>query len=324
MTFRSWSSWFRSVPWVLRWFLVLILIRPGLDTLYYVKDVSPMLSPLNIVGVLTPILIVVALFSKQVPPIRKVFADQVFFAWGTLIGFNVVAVLTVGLSFQAIEVAVKLFSPFLIFLLARRLIRSKRDLVGVLTTFLYSTAFPFGMLFYEKLVGPVGGSLTLTRGFYRSSGLYADVMSYAIYLVGAFLIAGFLFLQEEGKSTLTRRTLRLAVVSSLSLVGLLHIHHTASYVVAFAIAGLLVYHVLGRRGAGAGAVMVSGFSLATIKLWLLSFIRKTRYIVFSGTIQGVGERELFVENDHKKSACFAVPRKGAYDHWLQILASRRS
>ena len=81
-------------------------------------------------------------------------------------------------------------------------------------------------------------------------------MSYAIYFVGAFLIAGFLFLLEEGESSLTRRTVRLAVVSSLSLVGLLHIHHTASYVVAFAVAGLLVYHVLGRRGAGVGAVIV--------------------------------------------------------------------
>ena len=91
------------------------------------------------------------------PPIGRCLPTQVFFAWGALIGFNVVAVLTVGLSFQAIEVAVKLFSPFLIFLLARRLIRSKRDLIGVLTTFLYSTAFPFGMLFYEKLVGPIRG-----------------------------------------------------------------------------------------------------------------------------------------------------------------------
>ena len=112
------------------------------------------------------------------------------------------------------------------------------------------------MLFYEKIFGPLGRSPVLTRGFYRSSGLYADVMSYAIYFVGAFLIAGFLFLLEEGESTLTRRTLRLVVVSSLSLVGLLHIHHTASYVVAFAVVGLLVYHVLGHKGARVGAVIV--------------------------------------------------------------------
>ena len=136
MTFRRWSSWFRSVPWVLRWFLILVLFRPALDTLYFLKDVSPILSPLNIVGILTPdTCIVLVLLSRRLPPIRRTFADSVFFVWGALIAFNVVAVMTISLSFQAIEVAVKLLSPFLIFLLARRLIRSKRDLVGVLTTF---------------------------------------------------------------------------------------------------------------------------------------------------------------------------------------------
>lgn len=256
MTFRTWILWFRGVPWVLRWFLILMLARPVLDPLYFLKDVSPILSPLYVIGIVTPMLIILVLLSRRLAPVRRTFADSAFWAWGALLGFNVMAVLTVGMSFPTVEVAVKLLSPFLIFLLARRLIRSKRDLIGVLTTFLYSTAFPFCMMFYEKVVSPVHGSLTLTRGFYRSSGLYADVMSYAIYFIGAFLVAGFLFLLEQGDSTLTRRTFRLFAVSTLSLIGLLHIHHTASYVVFFSLAALLAYHVLGRKGAGAGAVIV--------------------------------------------------------------------
>ena len=35
-------------------------------------------------------------------------------------------------------------------------------------------------------------------------------------------------------------------------------------------------------------VIVTGFSLATIKVWLLSFVRRIKYLIFSGTIQEVG------------------------------------
>src|SRR5437016_327172 len=56
MSFSEWKYWFRSLPWSLRWFPLLILIRPLVDNFYYLKNVSPVLSPLYIVGVLTPLL----------------------------------------------------------------------------------------------------------------------------------------------------------------------------------------------------------------------------------------------------------------------------
>ena len=102
------------------------------------------------------------------------------------------------------------------------------------------------MLLYERFVSPLGRVIQ-TRGFGRFEGLYADVMSYAIYMIGAFCIACFLFLDESNRDTFNARARKLTLIGGLVVAGLISMHHTSSWGVAAALVALAVWHILGRR-----------------------------------------------------------------------------
>jgi len=246
MKFRVWKHWVNSLPWSLRWFVLLILFRPFLDIFYFLKEVSPFVSPLYIVGLLTPVLILSSFLARTFPRRRDSLLDVPFAAWGSMLVCNFILVLTLEYSIHALETALKLITPVLVFFYLRHLVRSQRDLMGVLTTFLYSTVVPFGMLLYERLVEPVS-SLVYTRGFGRYEGLYADVVSYAIYIIGALLISCYFFLNADSAVPLKKRALLLTVVGSLTVLGLLSMHHTTSWGVAAAVVGLLLLYSIGKQ-----------------------------------------------------------------------------
>src|SRR5690606_37404668 len=76
MTFKEWKLWLSALPWPLRWFPILVLIRPIVDNFYFLKEVSPLLSPLYAVGILTPVLTIVGILhykNSQTSAIDKAF-----------------------------------------------------------------------------------------------------------------------------------------------------------------------------------------------------------------------------------------------------------
>lgn len=240
MSYRKWKQWVQSLPWSLRWFVFLVLFRPLLDIFYYLKDISPFLSPLYIVGVMTPVLIAGSFLSKSFPRKENSSLDWVFGVWGVLLFFNVLAALTWQFSLYSLEIAFKLLLPIVLYFFLRHLIRSKRDLMGILTTFLYSSLIPFGMLLYEKFFTSIRADIS--RGMMRSSGAYADVISYAIYWMGALLVASYIFLGQDTRMFLLKRARLLIVVCALCLLGLLTIHHLTTWGVFFMLIGLLIFY----------------------------------------------------------------------------------
>lgn len=246
MTYKDWKYWVRSLPWSMRWFVILILLRPIIDVFYFLKEISPFLSPLYIVGVMTPVLIVASFTAKTFPRKPPSTVDIFLIVWGCMLVISAIMVVLIELNAQTLEIGVKLVTPVLIYFFVRHFMRTKRDLVGILTTFLYSAIFPFGMLLYERIIAPIG-PLVETRGFTRYEGLYADVMSYAIYVIGSLLIACYFLLDEESKEPFRRRARRLIVVSGLAVLGLISMQHTASWAVATSVVGLLFLHSFGKR-----------------------------------------------------------------------------
>ena len=83
MTFKDWKYWISALPWHLKWFAVLVLIRPIIDNFYYLKNISPLLSPLYLVGILTPILCISSIISYRKKDV-SVF-DILFGIWTVLI-----------------------------------------------------------------------------------------------------------------------------------------------------------------------------------------------------------------------------------------------
>lgn len=246
MTYRVWKQWVQSLPWSLRWFVLLILLRPTLDVFYFLKDISPFLSPLYIVGVLTPFLILLSFLANTFPAKEESFLDFVLGFWGLLVLLGALTMVLDRPSIATFGDSIKHITPILIYFFVRHLIRSKQDLKGVLTTFLYGAAVPFGMLLFERLVSPLG-DLVHTRGFTRYEGLYADVVSYAIYIIGAFLIACYFFLDQDSMESFKKRAWRLAIMAALCLLGLISMHHTSSWGVAAALVGLLLLHAAGSK-----------------------------------------------------------------------------
>lgn len=261
MTYREWKSWLGRQPWSLRWFLILVLIRPVLDLLYFLKSVSPFLSPLYIVGAATPVLIIASYFSRRFPRIRSTVPDLAFVILSGLFLFNAVAVLTLGIEILTLEIVFKLMTPVLIYFFVRHLIQSKQDLHGLLTTFLYSTIVPIGMLLYESLIDPFQSGVVHTREFDRFNGLYADVMSYAIYVIGAFLIVSYFFLRSVQTPAFKRSAYLFAGVSIVTLVSLVNMHHASSWAVFGGLSLLLMFHLVSVRLAPV-LLMVCGIGLA--------------------------------------------------------------
>jgi hypothetical protein len=228
MRFKTWRIWVSSLPWSLKWFVYLILLRPAIDNFYFLKNISPLLSPLYWAGLLTPVFCIPVILNNRYPHNRL---HQLFNLWSGLIILN-----TIFIVFQPVDIIskiqwiLKLSIPVYLFFFLRIFIRSKTDFTGLLTTFLYAAAFAGVMLLYELLVKPI--RVELSRGLERIQGGYADVMNYAIYLTFGFLVISyFYFSSKYKKSNLKIGLIFLMLISALCFAGLTGISHTASYAV---------------------------------------------------------------------------------------------
>lgn len=200
MNFKEWRAWYKSLPIAKKWFIILMLIRPISDNFYDLKEVSVLTSPLYIIGVLTPILILLSLTSKDLRPKYPSPIDFPFQIWAVLTFFNCFYMYTVDLSLTTLGDAIKYTIPFLLFIYARRFIEDKTDLLGVLQTFLYSSIFPSGLILYESIFNPIAIEYLQARGFgSRIRGGYGDIMNYAIYTIGSLIIIFYYYVSQQNK-----------------------------------------------------------------------------------------------------------------------------
>lgn len=254
MTFKEWKYWLGSLPWQLRWFVILVLIRPVVDNFYYLKNISPFLSPLYIVGILTPVLCVTAilLYRKK----DRSVIDILFIVWTLLISVSLLFMfLNDPTSKTFLEYFLKLSMPVYLYFFLRLLIRSRHDLDGVLQTFVYSSFFVIGVFLFEIFVNPI--KVLKTRDLERIQGYYGDVLNYAIYVSQGFLIMCYFYFRRKGVQTSSVRTRNLVLTIILCIACLFKISHTASYIVFIAILALFIlFNLKTNRTAGFAFVIV--------------------------------------------------------------------
>lgn len=232
MTFKEWKYWLSSLPWHLKWFVILVLIRPVVDNFYYLKNISPFLSPLYIVGLLTPVLSVWAIFTYRKKDTSGL--DVLYLLWSFLIFVSLLFMfINDPTSVTFLEYFLKLSMPVYLFFFLRLLIRSRRDLDGVLQAFLYSCYFVIGVFLFELFVNPV--KVLKTRDLERIQGYYGDVMNYAIYLTQGFLIVCYFYFRKRNFQSSFIRNRTLAITVILCIACLFKISHTASYAVFLSI-----------------------------------------------------------------------------------------
>jgi hypothetical protein len=258
VSFKEWKYWIKSQPWHLRWFTVLVLIRPVVDNFYYLKNISPFLSPLYLVGIATPILCVYTIISFKRRD-RSVF-DFLFGLWTLLILLSILFVfINDPLSKAFFEFSLKLSMPVYLFFFLRLYIRSLKDLDGLLQTFLYSAIFVAGVFLYELIINPI--KVLKTRDLERIQGYYGDVLNYAIYLSQSFLIMCYFYFRKKNVQSLFTRTRNLIIVAMICVACLFKISHTASYGVFIAILLLFVLFNL-KANRTAGFILIMSLSVA--------------------------------------------------------------
>ncbi|MBL4710649.1 MAG: hypothetical protein JKY48_19660 [Flavobacteriales bacterium] len=229
------------------------MIRPIVDIFYFLKEISPFLSPLYIIGILTPLLIFLSLVSRGFPKKYKSFvSDFNYGAWSTIVIFNLIILFAFQGGFGVISDVLRYCTPIFLFYYIRHFIRSKADLIGVLQSFYYSAFIPTGILLYELIFEPINPEyLSESRGGgARVQGAYADIMNYAIYITGAFLIRCYFFLRSvRFKQVNTKVLINLGIVMVICFVGLISIKQTSSWaVIIFLIVLFLAFNLNNKKG----------------------------------------------------------------------------
>jgi hypothetical protein len=232
MEFKEWRKWYKSLPKSMRWFVWLVFLRPLIDNFYYLKEVSPVLSPLNVVGVLTPVLIYFSIRKVKKPSSSVI--DSNFRIWGNMLLAGVIVMGFSGLFLMSYwVVAFKLLLPVYLFIFLRYFVRNRKDVDGILQTFLYSAMFIILMFGYEIFFHPI--MIGFTRKMERFQGGYADVFNYATYVSLSTLINYYFLLKSD--STLSKKARLRNVVINL-VIGptmLIKMSHVASYAVFLAL-----------------------------------------------------------------------------------------
>ncbi|MDQ3051129.1 MAG: hypothetical protein M3Q95_09620 [Bacteroidota bacterium] len=289
ISFKNWKIWLNDLPWSLKWFVILMLIRPIVDNFYYLKEISPLFSPLYIVGVATPLLALYTIFKLPKPNYSRL--DTYMGVFSVLITISCLALLiSDAFSLNAIEFTLKFSFPFIMYFFCRRLIRSKNDLHGIFQTFIYSTFFVITIFCYELIFDPI--NIQISRGLERFQGSYADVMNYAIYMTGGILVVCYSFINKSivGHETGFKRFLPLLIALFLGILLLFNIHHTASYVVFIALLILFLLHTL-KANFGYGLLFVVAISGLIYMNGTASFDEKIKPLIQTDISVYEGEKD---------------------------------
>ena len=254
MSFKDWKYWITSLPWSLKWFAILVLIRPIVDNFYYLKNISPLLSPLYFVGIATPIMCIVAI-TKLRKKDKSIF-DFLFGSWAVLMFISLLFMFLFDpLSKLFLEYLLKLTMPIYLFFFLRLFIRSRNDLDGILQTFIYSSFFVIAIFLFEIFVNPM--KVSLSRGMERIQGGYGDVMNYAIYTSLGFLIMCYFYLRNKNVGSFIKMNRNLIITIILCLACLFKISHTASYGVFLVILALfIIFNLKTNKTAGISLIVV--------------------------------------------------------------------
>ena len=236
---KYWYSWFKKQPWVLKWFLWLILLMPLISMFH---DKKGGFSFLQIAGFICFLLSAKTIITKKV----RLLPYEIFLIFfGSLLVFNNVIFFLLNVSFVNFGFVLKNLLPLLLYFYLRRIIKSRNEFDGILLTFFVASILPISIMLYEFFFAPIKEVYTQESrgGFIRLSGFYADIFSYMAYIIGDFIIISYFILRTK----LSFSTLQFGMFIGLILIGLLSLSHQASWAVFFTILFLFLRFSRGSK-----------------------------------------------------------------------------
>ena len=176
--------------------------------------------------------------------------------------------------------------PVHLFFFLRILIQDIRDLHGIIQSFLYAGIFIAGILLFEVLVNPIG--IEESRGLQRIQGSFGDVVSYGMYITFALIGATYYFFARNHIVLQNKRLTLIGIVAAIGILGLVNIHHTATYTVFLLIVSLyLLFNFReGNVGTGFALIVIAGIAISYFGSGLveekISPLIETDLAVYSG------------------------------------------
>lgn len=251
MSFKTWRKWYKAQSWHFKWFILLVIFRPIIDNFYYLKEISPLISPSYIVGILTPLLIVLSFISFNFnSKIRSPIFDFLVGLWGAFVIFNVGVYLLNDPSMSILGDSIRYITPVFLFFYLRHMIKSKPDIYGLLKAFMISLIFPAAFFFLEMIFGGFRPEyLSAGRGGgARIQGAYADTMNYSVYIIGALLIGCYLFLKKQkARKSKTNDYLSLGLILMFALGGLISIKHVSTWAASSALIVVFAFFAITKK-----------------------------------------------------------------------------
>lgn len=243
MSFKNWKIWLGSLPWELKWFPILVVIRPVVDQFWELKHISPLVSPLYWVGILTPVLCLIGL--RKFKAHNHTLPSRLFRNWSIFAIVNGILIIIDHSNLNYFILILKITLPVYLFFFLRVFIVSKIDLMGILTSFLYSWGIVCALFIYELIFG--ARSIEVTRGsLERWEGGFADVLNYAIYSIAGFIVLTYFFFQKK-EENLFKKLIPTLVGLGVSMLIITKIHHTTSLLCIVALIALSLFRIFGQR-----------------------------------------------------------------------------
>jgi hypothetical protein len=347
LKFNEWRAWTRTQPWSVRWLIYLILFRPIIDNFYFLKEISPFLSPLFIVGVITPILTIVAFITTRHR--LNTSLDYLFRVWMLLSFFAMYFFVYYEIDIiDYFYTILKMSLVFYLYFLYRLFIRDIKDLHGLLQTYVYSSFFVLGLFLYEILINPI--SVEYSRGLRRLQGSFGDVTSYAFMLVFMLVVVTYSRLRNAANKSRGQGYLPILILIGVGILVLININHAATIII-FVVVLLMFILYTSRLNMGLTLVVLST-SMIIILLYGQEIYTSTVQPVFDKDIQvfegreqskylmhgRFGRWETFIDNyvsapivsqlfgvtlafDHPAWYVLATTSNGVHNDFLRVLAS---
>lgn len=258
MSYAEWKAYWKTLDWSRKWFAIFLIVRPLVDTFYFLKQYSALLSPVYIFGILTPLLAIGSVQSIHFKKAPHSGIENLMKIWGAILFINAVYLLSWAYTFNLLGDEIKYLTPPIIFLYLRRYIRHKDDLRFLMTNFFISCLVPFFMLGFELFVHPLTPEYVSEGrgGGTRLRGNFADSVSYGLYFIGAFISMGYFFLERIYSNKGSAPTMKMFAVFLICVVGIAQLRHVATWGVFLVIlVWLLYYNSQNLRGLAVVAVI---------------------------------------------------------------------
>ena len=187
MSIKVWFKWLQFLPWRYKWFIILMILRPFIDQFYELKQVSPLLSPLYWAGILTILFSLFVIFQRKTGK-SSARPYRIFVIWSFIYILGLIMNFTLRHSWNMgiLAIFLKYITFVFLFFFLTRFINSDREILGVMTTFLYSCIIIIVLI--------------LLSGNLQIKGLYDTVQNITFYISLGYVVNTYLYLRKSSVS----------------------------------------------------------------------------------------------------------------------------